>query len=619
MLSRMNETARADLSSVNAEWFGAFEQSLKDPARREAWRADPDLKAVVDEVERAESEHVSFDPAAGSKFSLSSYRRTRSAIDRVERVRQGLLPEHWKKLADTVAVQQKYESRHWDQPATFLSQLVRGTQPAPGSDVAAGVDRFLRVQPRVEAGGEAAEAVWRQFEADLQPLDKTGDKVLAAFADYFRNSTALIVRFTDDGVEGLDDVKAMLPLAGRLAEVVAKGWPDAYGRERLARDVESTLNTVQPKEEDIKAWLAAVDGYALVQLGDESQPVASLTKGMKKLTADVARQPLSDAERAPFEPIRAELDAKIRAFRAARFVKKDINQGQGEVAVRWSALQREMDALRKEWVKLEDPREWVAEVGQPIAATSEQIKARWKAWTDALKSQADALAADQPLFARTKKATEELKAALSALDQDFPPVPLGLSEAFASAAWDKRESELEALTQWAVPRPGRDARDRPRPAGQDGRTSGRRPVRGLVREAEGAGEGLPHRQGSAHDGRPPRPEVGDQGRRLLERPGRPEAGAGGREAAGEPAGRGRRRASQRGEAGGNSPCRKSCWPRGGGWAPTGDSTAVSAVSPPWPTQKDELDAELRCARGWATCSTRAQGPRRQARRRRWSW
>ena len=372
IFGRIHDAARRELAEQDSQWFGA-EQALADPARRQAYRADPDLRAVVDELERAEADHVSFDPAANPRLSLSGYQRTRSALERQQRIRQDLTPAHWKRLAETIALQKRFEDRHWDQPATYLAQLVRGTQPAPGVDIAAGIDRFLQAQPRVAQGAAAVEPVWGRLSADLQLLDKTGDKVLLAFADYFRGAAAVLVRLSDSGADGLTDLQALLPLADRLASVVASGWPNGYDREQFARNVESSINTVRPREEDIRAWLDAVDGYALVKLDERSKPVESLDAAYKKLLADVGRQDYTPQERAAFEPVRTDLQAKIQAFRATEFLKKDAAQNQGEVAVRWSSLQRELEGLRKQWVKLELPREWVASLDPQLATDSEEL------------------------------------------------------------------------------------------------------------------------------------------------------------------------------------------------------------------------------------------------------
>lgn len=457
VLARMNDSARAELSAVNAQWFGPFEQSLRDPARRKLFAADPDLKTIVDELQQADAKGISFNPGAGSRYSLAGYQRTREALAIAQRIRQDLSPGQWHRLAETVALQQRFEARRWDQPATFLAQLVRQTQPTPDAPTAVGIERFLRVQPRIAAAVPSLDAAWKRLDLHLQVLDGTRDPVLVAFAQALRGSGTSAITLTDEGAQGLSDLQAVQPTADKLVEVVRNGFPQQYGRERFARDVESRLNLVKPKAEDIDDWLRNVDQYALVQLDDASRPVSSLRLAMEKLVRDVGRQPLSAEERAPFEPLRAQLEGQIKTFRQTKFARKDALQQTGEVAARWNALQKELDAARTQWVKLEDPREWVASVDQPMAATSDQVKARWKGWTDWLQGRADVLAADQKAFAVTKKATESLKAALGGLDETFPPVPLGLSESFAAAAWDRRERELGELTKWAVPSQTSDA------------------------------------------------------------------------------------------------------------------------------------------------------------------
>ena len=67
-----------------------------------------------------------------------------------------------------------------------------------------------------------------------------------------------------------------------------------------------------------------------------------------------------------------------------------------------------------------------------------------------LNGRKDALDADPAAYKATKKATEEMKAALAELDRAIPKLPGDLSPAFRDAAWKRRERVLSDLSGWAV-------------------------------------------------------------------------------------------------------------------------------------------------------------------------
>jgi hypothetical protein len=451
VIAHSNYIASQELASVDHAWFARFAKAMEDPARRDRYRADPHLKLVVDELEQAEAKHLPLNAQPPGGLRLSGADESRDIFGAIKRIEKDLSSDQWNHLTEAITLKERCAQWHWDQPAEYLAKLLHETQPAEGADVAGGIDRFLRAWPRVSSEAETAEALWKPFDADLHSAEQTGDKTLSLFAGALRRSALVPLRMDDDGLHGLDELQADAPLAKKLAEVARDGWPDNYGRERLAKDVESRLNMVDPTPLDVKQWVQGVSGYRLVPLDASSQAVASLMQSFTKAKEDINRQGLLGDERARADRAEAELEARIKALTTARYLSRDVRSNSGDLAANCGAVRRDIDALRKEWVKLDDPGEWLAFVDQPLPATSDRLKERWKQWVDSQRLRSAALAQNHEAFVAAKKGADSVRAALAALDQKFPPVPLGLSEKFASVAWEKREQALGALSEWASP------------------------------------------------------------------------------------------------------------------------------------------------------------------------
>lgn len=459
--SRQNAEARQQLDQANAAWFANFSAAVARPAVRKSFQGDPGLEVVLDELRRAADEGIVLQPPPPSPLSHYSplaYRRLRRANDRVRNIERALSPQAWKRLGETVALQKEFAARRWEQPAAFLADLIQATRPGAGSDVARGIERLLLAQPQVAQGAAELERSWQQFDADLRAAT-VEDRTIAALVEYLRRSAVGAIKVTDAGLEGAGALQARLPYAARLAQVVRNGWPTSYARDRLAADVDSQLNLADPGPEDLKKWLDGVDGYTLAKLPKDARPLVELGQALEKLVADVGKQPeLTPAERNAFERARVEVQGRIDALRQTRFVRKDLPRFQGDVAALWRGLQTDMDLLRKQYVRVEDPKEWFASIATDLAAVSSQrVRDRWKAHAEALRRRLEDMAVDRDLYVGLKRATEQTKAALIASDQAFPPVPAELklmSPTLVNAAWERREQQLAALTAWADPQPG---------------------------------------------------------------------------------------------------------------------------------------------------------------------
>lgn len=447
---KLHADARIQLSTVNQQWFGAFEKAIDDPQRVQRYSVDETLKTVVQQVRQAKQSGVPFDPAGSSVWSYGNYQKTRTGLGVVERVERELQPERWQRLAAMNAIRQRYESRGWSQPAAYLAELNRGVVPTPGTDLAAGIDRMMDITGRITDDAIWLDDEWLKYEADLKVVRDSGDPLLQAFARELRESLGKTLRLTDAGFDGLDGFKLRIPLAARLAKLVRDGFPKDHGRERIASDIDSQLNVANPTEADIRQWLAAIDDYSLVKLDPAAEPLVSLTTSFQKLTADVKRQSLSESEQSQYTLARTQLEQKLAGLTDARFVKKDVARAQGEISLRAGDVQRELDQLRKQWVRLDDPRQWIEFIDLPLASASDTLKLRWKAYVDSRRRQVDALARNAEAFKKAKADAELVRGVLSELDKQFPPVASGLQEPFLQAAWDRRERDLTALSAWSA-------------------------------------------------------------------------------------------------------------------------------------------------------------------------
>jgi hypothetical protein len=451
---------RADLQSPDQQWVVPLAKAALDPARRQRWaRADPALGDIGTTVAQAQAQGVRFDVADEPVFSPSAYQNAKAALAVAQRVARDLTPDQWAGLARVESLRDRYAARGWAQPAAFLADLARGARPSPSADVAAGVDRLLDVDVRVRVDAGWLGDAWAAYDADLRAAEKTGDRALVAFARHLREAACLSMRLTDAGFDpgGAAALRDRLPLAAALAKVPADGWPDTVDRARLADDVDAKLNLADPSDDEVRKWLAAVDDYRLVPLDPKAEPLAGLAAALQKVADDVAKQPLDAAEQAAYKAERDAVEALIGGLAGGRFVRRDVALSQGEPASRAAAARARLTALRTQWVKIVDPEAWVASLEPSLTTVSEVLKLRWAAYVERQRADVPLLGRDADAFKRRRAQAEAVRATLTTLDRDQVPLNVaGLPEALQSAVLEKRELELQGLTQWAAAGPGED-------------------------------------------------------------------------------------------------------------------------------------------------------------------
>ncbi|HEX8912627.1 MAG TPA: hypothetical protein VF796_09745, partial [Humisphaera sp.] len=448
--------ARAEYLAARGQWFESFAARMQDPVRQERYAVDPGLRAVVDAFRAARRDGVRFDVTADDPLlSYGNYRSATGALAVVREAERDLTPERWPTLANVEAAGRRYEARGWQQPALFLADLARGARPGGDrADVAGGIDRLLAVWSRAEPAAEVVEARWRQYDADLAAARRANDPVLTRFADHLAAAAGSAVRLTDTGFEGTDGITARAPLAAALAKLAAGGWPGTHDRKRLAAELEPTLNADRPGDEDVRRWVEGVDQYALVTLEPKAEPLAGLRKAFDQVTKDVARQSvLSDEEKGQYDADRSAAERKIADLGSTRFVRKDVVRAAavGPIAVRADEIGRDLEKLRRQWVRMDDPKEWLAFVGRALPSNSDVLRQRWQAYVAAQQGKLAAFQADPPAFKRAKAQAEAVREALADTGRQFPLGAEGLGEELSAAAFERRESILKDLSGWADP------------------------------------------------------------------------------------------------------------------------------------------------------------------------
>src|SRR5205085_988401 len=158
---------------------------------------------------------------------------------------------------------------------------------------------------------------------------------------------------------------------------------------------------------------------------------------------DMARQSLSEAELAQYQADRSKVEEKLKELTGGRFIRKDVARGQGQIADLATDVQHGLESLRQQWVRLDDPKLWVAFIDQPLTTASEELKQRWKGYVDRQRQDVDALTKDAVRFKFVKEQAKLIREALVEIDKQFPPVLSGLGEQLAVPAWEKREQMLK--------------------------------------------------------------------------------------------------------------------------------------------------------------------------------
>lgn len=438
-LSALDHFERVAYASQSHAWFGKFLKAASDPHRRERWDADQDLHDLLAPVDWVSVRRVDPDTHRLLRWDLNDYLAVHRANEAARKLKAEL-PFHLTKAQHAMEWRNRMDARAWYQPGWYLSKLIENVTPEDGVDVAGGIDRLLRVSPAIERGPAISDAAWKQFVDRVHRIESSRDAVLTALAQALYKSATTEARLTDDGYVGLDDVRQDAAQAQKLGDAMASTWPVNLDKENFDRDVARLIDVRRAGKQDVNTWLALVDAHTF----RPRESVAAADDLRKRLDdivelIDPRRVPPDELE--PYEKARLAASAAIERFAQAPVTQQMLADGSFER--RRNDVRDAIEGLRKFHHQIE-PSVWANDL-LPLNASSAQINALWDHWRKTQAQGVDELAADERLFARRQRDTEQLRALLLGLDKGFPPSPPFPNELFDVAAKARREREIARI------------------------------------------------------------------------------------------------------------------------------------------------------------------------------
>ncbi|HZL37042.1 MAG TPA: SUMF1/EgtB/PvdO family nonheme iron enzyme [Tepidisphaeraceae bacterium] len=446
VLSLLDHSARKRFCQTKRDWFARYAQAAEDSARRARWESDLDLRQLLAEAPVGQVSRIKCDDGKFLRYSIGDYRTVRAANAAAAQV-QREMSGRWRVVIRTQELRDKFAERGWSQPDWYLGQLIDATRPAPGADVAGGIDRLLLAAPHVEAGLAMADSHWKQFSDRLSQIQAARDPVLTALATMLRKSAASDVRLTAGGFTGLDKLNADIEQADRLAEALRTTWPTNVDREHFDPEVAARINLKKVEPRDVDTWLALV--YANAYRRTEAANAArDLRQHLVDTTNLVIRANLASDEAPPFDAARQQAALAVANFEQLPFTQQSIDSG--AFSRKRDEVRNQIDALRK-YYHPETPEDWLKTL-PAVATGSQHINQRWQAWRKALDECLPAMARNSDVFLANQQATEQLRAVLVSLDQGFSPAPSLPVETYTAVARLRREQAIETLLMPLDPR-----------------------------------------------------------------------------------------------------------------------------------------------------------------------
>jgi hypothetical protein len=433
----LTSSARQQLARARRGWADPFVAAMQDPTRRSRLQADPDVRVAIIDLDNAQLQNISTTDSLRSNLSIAELHRARKAAAEVVQVQQDLSFAHWRRLAELISLQQSYQGRGWIQPADYLGKLIRDAQPTPGTDLAHGIDRLLRVSNLIKTDQQQAENDWQQLTNDTKQLEKTGDRVLSAFARNLRNTASVALSLADSGFGGLESLKTNAKLASRLAQALPN-WPDGIDVQRLEVDTASATNLARPTRADIERYLDNLPLYS-IRTTETALATATMRKRLTEVEQAVSKSNPTDEDRGGFDHGRQQVVSRIEMFGHTPFIEKELEDG--SFSTRKEAIELEIQGLRR-FARPESIADLVKNLA-PIKTRSPKINAYWEDYKTQLATRDEARS--RPNLALIKSQAQQMQSTLTGIDQEMPPVPAGLTGAFRSAAQQHREEQIGTL------------------------------------------------------------------------------------------------------------------------------------------------------------------------------
>ncbi len=425
------------------QWLGAFAEAAADPARRELYARRANLKKVLAELDRVPPASVDCHGKGGLPLSFTAFGRTRAAAASLATITDALSAEQWPALARAASAQRRFRSRGWDQPADYLARLVEGVRPGRSEDLVGGIDRFVLISDLEQTLG-GIESDWKIVDEAQKTLAASGVDVLAAFGRVLKADSAGALRLTAVGFEGTNVLARNAVLAERAVAAIGRTKSGEIDVDRFAADVGRKGDLANLKPADVEAWLAQLDAYR--NKSDAVQPlVAQLRRRLAEVRADVESTRPDPSKKVLFERESAAVESGVAALAAKPIIEAEVREG--VLARQTEELTARVEALLK-YRRPQSAAEWVATLPD-LATTSTQVNEYWHGWrrvvTGRVTDVSDPAAARA--FEAIKRETSRLHVQLDALAKSFPPVPQGLSPAFAAAAGERREAAIGVALQ----------------------------------------------------------------------------------------------------------------------------------------------------------------------------
>ena len=159
-----------------------------------------------------------------------------------------------------------FEQRGWQQPSGYVTRLLEGVRPNPvvsaalasrpstGPDaalpavgsLAQRIDRVLRLRPIIEQQAAASYDDWKNLEERSAALAASHDPVVHGFGEFLRRDAVGNIKLTDEGFEGLAQLKLSANTANQVLESLRTIPPGEVDNVRFDEQVASKINPAEP-------------------------------------------------------------------------------------------------------------------------------------------------------------------------------------------------------------------------------------------------------------------------------------------------------------------------------------------------------------------------------------
>ncbi len=472
-----------DLCAAHRDWYGAFRRKLEEKpgpeagaavTRREWYRTDTSLAALMTSIEQAENAAGPLDPwaiasvgrdrdlqaiSAGPPPAVGSaegVQKTQRALALVRSVGAGLSVEHWPTLRRLADLGAEFDRRGWGTAGSALKSLAVSIVPGKGVDVPARVDAVLGAA----ALAEGVDGRWQKIQQAAQVLRATNDPVLSAFGDY-ASSASRRVAGRGDVQELLDEGALLEPieeLGRRLADFTRQDWEtidhDLFAQNGKAYAARAAASA--PSREMFQDWLLEAPRFR--SLDPAANPLR--TWEADRLLAEIDQKRTMLESRYRLSPDQAILDrvdslrGRVTAVTGLAWNTKNQERIQAEARAIPTELKGvSIDLDKKIGAAGIAAGASAAQVRDSLRATtqvvarSEVINQVWLALRDRLLLQFK----DDAQYEALAKAAREMGEALVGIDKQVPQSPApdtgagALGAALTDAATVEREQRLKTL------------------------------------------------------------------------------------------------------------------------------------------------------------------------------